>query len=180
MKRKTAPRLATLIFLLLPSLANAGGVFGCPPPGAPKAAARAPRGGTAWVHPQAVAAMTCVLRQLDALGVRIVPAYLGGYGCRPYNRSWHPLGLAIDVNQHARNVTDPYIPPQLTVQAAEACGVTSGAVWRYSPDNGHFEMRSASRSVQSRRGYRGYRYYRRRHHYRYPSEVNYRYSPYGY
>jgi hypothetical protein len=99
------------------------------------------------VHPSAVDALKCVVNGLQKAGLPIKT--LWGYGCRPLSNSNHPRGLAVDVDQYARDRTSPPVPRQQGVDIARSCNVTSGAVLR-NPENGHFEVRSMSRGAQAR------------------------------
>jgi hypothetical protein len=100
------------------------------------------------VHPVAVNQLKCVVEKLRAQGLPIKT--LWGYGCRPASYSLHPRGLAVDVDQYARDRTSPQVPRQAGVQIANSCNVVSGAIWR-NPDNGHFEVHSLSRQQQAQR-----------------------------
>ena len=111
----------------------------------PQALLQASNRNGAYVHPSAVNTFKCILNGFE--NIRVPIAWIGGYGCRPLRTSNHPRGLAIDINQYARDKTKPVVPRQPGVQIANRCNATSGAVWR-NPDNGHFEIRSASRSQQ--------------------------------
>ena len=125
--------------------------------GKPQALVKASNGNGAYVHPSAVSTFKCILGGFE--NVRMPIAWIGGYGCRPLATSNHPRGLAMDINQYARDKTKPVVPRQQGLQIARSCSATSGAVWR-NPDNGHFEIRSASRSRQSAKRQRA----RRRRH----------------
>jgi hypothetical protein len=125
--------------------------------GKPQALVRASNGSGAYVHPSAVKTFQCILKGFENISAPV--AWVGGYGCRPRRTSNHPRGLAIDINQYARDRTRPAVPRRPGVQIARNCNATSGAVWR-NPDNGHFEIRSASRSQQrSKRKYKKRRPY---------------------
>jgi|GEM_PF-5116510 len=102
----------------------------------------------AYVHPTAVPAFQCLLEGLERIKYPI--RFVGGYGCRPLPTSNHPRGLAVDVNQSARDVTNPNVYRWNATAVAKACNLTHGAVWR-KPDAGHFEIRSASRQQQAAR-----------------------------
>ena len=82
----------------------------------------------------------CIVGKLEASGYRI--AFLGGYARRKIaGRSvWskHADGLALDINQTARNRVSRRLPASTTAMA-RACGLLHGAVWR-NPDQGHFEV----------------------------------------
>jgi hypothetical protein len=122
---------------------------------------QASNGVGAYAHPSSVSTFQCILQGFENIGMRI--AWVGGYGCRPLRTSNHPRGLAMDVNQYARDRTRPVVPRQPGVDIARKCNATSGAVWRH-PDNGHFELRSASRSQQRARR-ASYPAYQRPRHY---------------
>jgi hypothetical protein len=152
--------LLLLAFLFIAAPAHAGKITksGCAGRN-PQALVRASNGIGAYVHPYAVDAFKCVLNGFEnTTRLRIV--WVGGYGCRR-NKSNHPRGLAMDINQYARDRTKPVVPRRPGVQIAHDCkNVTSGAVWR-NPDNGHFEIRSVSRAEQ------GYKQKRQRRHVQY-------------
>ena len=105
----------------------------------PKAWVRATNGKGDLVHPVAVETLSCVVKGLERIGLNIKA--IGGYGCRaPLGRSGavsnHPKGLAIDVNQYARDRTNPTVPRAQGIEIARSCNAVSGAVW-HDPDNGH-------------------------------------------
>lgn len=144
------PVTLTLIGLLaLATSAEAGKIHpGHCKQGKPQAIVKASNGSGAPVHPSAVQPFKCVLDGLER--ARIPIAFVYGYACRSLPTSNHPRGLAIDVNQHSRDVTRPVVNRHAGLQIARNCGVTSGAQWR-NPDNGHFEIRSSSRAQQQAR-----------------------------
>lgn len=102
-----------------------------------RATVRARSGVTVRVAPAARAALQCVIDAVEAAGVRIKA--LRGYGRGTVRGSLHPGGLALDINQTARNVTHPPVPRSVSNAAADHCGVISGARWGYA-DNGHWNL----------------------------------------
>jgi hypothetical protein len=137
----------------------------CAPKNAPRARIRATNGRAADdVHPAALGVLTCMLRGMEAQGLPIKTIW--GYGCRPRLRSgaasYHTRGMAIDINQSARDTTFPTVPREASIKVAQSCGGVSGAQWwrpsdankspaKRSSDNGHFEMHSLSRAEQASR-----------------------------
>lgn len=120
---------------------------------------RARSGATAHVGDRAVGAFQCLVRKLEAAGYRI--RFMGGWRAHGSVRhSLHPAGLALDVNQIARNVTRPRMPHN-EIALANACGLISGAQWGRA-DSGHFQL-----GGWAGRGH-GRHYARRAHHRRYP------------
>jgi hypothetical protein len=134
------------LFLLLASTAEAG-LF-CPPRNPPTADLYPGTSGNLRgpVHPSAVNSLRCVVEGLKRTGLAVKT--LWGYGCRPGSFSNHPRGLAVDVDQYARDRTNPSVPREQGVEIANSCGVVSGAIW-HQADNGHFEVRSLSRAEQA-------------------------------
>lgn len=116
--------------------------------GKPTQIIKSRNGSGAPVHPSAAKGLQCILDGLD--NARSPISFVYGYACRSLPTSNHPRGLAIDVNQHSRDVTRPTVPRQKGKQIAAACGMTSGAEWN-NPDNGHFEVRSMGRRQQAQR-----------------------------
>ena len=98
---------------------------------------RSSSGRTATVAASAAASFRCLIGKLEAAGYRI--DFMGGWrrhGSVP--RSKHPAGLAIDINQTARNRVTRAFPKGTNAMAA-SCGLKHGAVWR-DADGGHFEV----------------------------------------
>lgn len=116
--------------------------------GKPKAVLQASNGRGAEVHPVGLERFQCLLKGMEE--IRYPLKYIGGYGCRPLPTSNHPRGLAVDLNQSSRDITNPNIYRWKATQVAAKCNLTHGAVWR-NPDAGHFELRSQSRSQQQAR-----------------------------
>jgi hypothetical protein len=83
--------------------------------------------------------MQCVVDFVEQAGVKITA--MRGYGRGTVRGSLHPSGRAIDINQYARDATRPQVPRQIANDAADKCGVVSGARWSY-PDNGHWNLKS--------------------------------------
>lgn len=97
---------------------------------------RAKSGATAHVADSATSAFQCLVNGLEATGYRI--HFMGGWRKHGSVRgSLHPAGLALDINQFARNVTRPHLPASAT-SIAQSCGLIHGAVWR-NADAGHFQ-----------------------------------------
>lgn len=93
-------------------------------------------GATATVAGDAVGAFQCLISGLDNIGYRI--HFMGGWRKHGSVRgSLHPAGLALDINQFARNVTRPRMPEAAT-GIANSCGLIHGASWRHA-DAGHFQ-----------------------------------------
>ena len=82
------------------------------------------------------------------------------------NASAHPTGNALDINQTDRNVVTRAFPADVN-EMASSCGLFHGALWRGTPDKGHFEM-------ANRYGYvgGGRRYASRRVHKRFAERVS--------
>lgn len=109
---------------------------------------RSKSGAVATVSHSAVAAFQCLVNALEAQGYPI--KFMGGWRARGSVRgSLHPAGLALDINQHSRNVTRPRMPPN-EVALANACGLISGAQWRRG-DSGHFQLGGWSGHVRKHR-----------------------------
>lgn len=79
--------------------------------------------------------------------------FVGGYVFRTIagtrHLSKHAFGLAIDVNQVARNRVTRALPADATALAARH-GLVHGAVWS-DPDAGHFEVAGATHAPRARR-----------------------------
>ena len=82
----------------------------------------------------------------------------GTLGFRPHNRSGHPIGTAIDINQIGRGVRSKAgrgktIDPALEDELAEKWGLVSGNRWSDN-DQGHFGIRSeeAARAALEKQG----------------------------
>jgi len=114
-------------------------------------------GATARVADRAVSAFQCLVRKLDAAGYPI--RFMGGWRARgSVKASLHPSGLALDINQVARNVTRPRMPRN-EIALAHSCGLIAGAQWGWA-DSGHFQLGGwAGR-------HRAHRHARRHHHHR--------------
>lgn len=98
---------------------------------------RASSGATAKVADRAAGPFQCLINKLEEAGYRI--QFMGGYRRHGSRRqSLHPAGLALDINQYARNVTRPRMP-RSEIAIANSCGVISGAQWA-SRDSGHFQL----------------------------------------
>lgn len=98
---------------------------------------RSVSGVAARVAASATQAFQCFVDALDRQGYPI--RALGGWrahGSVP--GSLHPAGLAMDVNQVARNVTKPAMPSN-EIALANGCGLISGRQWR-SADSGHEQL----------------------------------------
>lgn len=94
-------------------------------------------GATAQVAQAAAGAFQCLVDGLDGIGYQI--HFMGGWRAHGSVRgSLHPAGLALDINQYARNVTRPRMPSAAT-GIASSCGLIHGAVWR-NADTGHFQQ----------------------------------------
>ncbi len=94
-------------------------------------------GVTANVASAAAGPLQCVVNGLEASGYRITS--MGGYRAHgSVAGSLHPRGMALDVNQVARNRTVPPMP-RGEIAIASACGTVSGAQWG-NPDSGHFQV----------------------------------------
>jgi hypothetical protein len=102
-------------------------------------------GATACVHPRARATFQRFVHALEGAGAQI--KFMGGYRPEDYcsKRHMHGCGLALDINQYARNVVRPGLPRSST-QLARQFGLLHGAVWGH-PDTGHFEVLGGPRGV---------------------------------
>ena len=89
------------------------------------------------VAESARAAMQCVVDFVERAGVKI--KYMRGFGAGTVRGSLHPSGQAIDINQYARNRTNPTVPAHVSNAAGDSCGVVSGARWG-NADNGHWNL----------------------------------------
>lgn len=75
----------------------------------------------------------------------------GTLGHRPHNRSGHPIGAAIDINQVGYGIRGrggKTLPTDVEDALAEKWGLTSGNKWR-RPDTGHFGIRSPEAASQA-------------------------------
>lgn len=98
---------------------------------------RSASGATAHVAAHAAAAFQCLIDRLDAQGYPI--RFMGGWRAHGSVRaSLHPAGLALDINQYARNRTRPRMPAN-EIALANACHLISGAQWGWA-DSGHFQL----------------------------------------
>jgi hypothetical protein len=98
---------------------------------------RSSSGATAHVADRAAGPFRCLIEKLERVGYRI--QFMGGYRRHGSRRhSLHPAGLALDINQYARNVTRPRMPRN-EVAIANSCGLVAGAQWS-SRDSGHFQL----------------------------------------
>lgn len=94
-------------------------------------------GASTTVAASAAGALQCVVTGLEAAGYPV--RFIGGYRRHGSVRgSLHPAGLALDVNQVARNRTVPRMPSN-EIAIANACGAISGAQWA-NGDSGHFQV----------------------------------------
>jgi hypothetical protein len=97
----------------------------------------------ACVARSAVGAFQAFVSALESTGYRI--DFMGGWwahgSCRGCNM--HPRGLAIDINQTARNRVTRRFPSGVTELAARY-GILHGAVW-HNADTGHFEVAQPGR-----------------------------------
>jgi hypothetical protein len=94
-------------------------------------------GATAHVATRAAHAFQCLVDRLEAAGYPI--RFMGGWRAHGSVRgSLHPAGLALDVNQLARNRTRPAMPSN-EIALANSCGLVSGAQWHWA-DSGHFQL----------------------------------------
>lgn len=97
---------------------------------------RARSGALAKVASSAVGAFQCVIDALEHEGYPV--KFMGGLSAGHMRNSLHHVGLALDINQYARNVTKPHMPSN-EISLAHSCGLTSGAEWRHG-DSGHFQV----------------------------------------
>jgi len=113
-------------------------------------AVSAKSGAVAHVAAHAVAAFQCIIDKLEQQGYPV--KFLGGFAHGGHiPGSLHYSGLALDVNQVARNVTRPAMPSN-EITLANSCGLISGAQWRWA-DSGHFQLGGwAGRTAVRRRG----------------------------
>jgi len=94
-------------------------------------------GAVAYVAEKARAAFQCLIDKLETEGYRIRD--MGGFASSGHIRhSLHYSGLAMDVNQLSRNVTNPPMPKN-EIYLANSCGLVSGAQW-HDADSGHFQL----------------------------------------
>jgi hypothetical protein len=120
---------------------------------------RSSSGATAHVASRATGAFQCLVSALDRQGYPI--RFMGGWRAHGSVRaSLHPAGLALDINQYARNVTRPRMPHN-EIALANSCGLISGAQWANS-DSGHFQLGGWSGGG---RHYASRRHSHRREHY---------------
>lgn len=141
------PLAGTLLLALIALVPNEAEANACMQ--GPGQRIRSRSGARADVHPVAAERFRCVVQKLERVySIRV----MGGYGCRPIRTSKHPRGLAMDINQYARDITRPRIPRASATEIARSCGVVHGSVWR-NPDAGHFEVPSYGRSAYASRGY---------------------------
>lgn len=120
---------------------------------------RSSSGATAHVAGRATGAFQCLVSALDRQGYPI--RFMGGWRAHGSVRaSLHPAGLALDINQYARNVTRPRMPHN-EIALANSCGLISGAQWS-NADSGHFQLGGWSGGG---RHYASRRHYHRREHY---------------
>jgi hypothetical protein len=88
------------------------------------------------VNPKAAEPFQKLLDWLEQNGYKV--AFARGYGRGTVRHSLHPSGMAIDINQVARNrVTRRY--PAGTTEYAASLGIFHGSKWR-SGDYGHFQI----------------------------------------
>lgn len=115
---------------------------------------RTAAGKSITVAARAAANFTAFVADLVAAGYRIDD--IGGWrahgSCRRCDM--HPRGLAIDINQTARNRVTRALPAGVTEMAARH-GLTHGAIWR-NPDQGHFELAGVHRYAARRHHRRAY------------------------
>lgn len=105
---------------------------------------RSKSGATAKVAASHASKFQCLVDKIDNSGYRI--RVLGGYRrgiCSP-PRHKHPCGLALDIDQTARDVTLRGFPRSQSTQFAKQCGLHPGSLWNHA-DTGHFEVPSSSR-----------------------------------
>lgn len=94
-------------------------------------------GATARVASRATGAFQCLVSALDRQGYPI--RFMGGLRAHgSVHGSLHPSGLALDINQHGRNVTRPRMPHN-EIALASSCGLVAGAQWA-NADSGHFQL----------------------------------------
>ncbi len=98
---------------------------------------RSASGATAHVASRATGAFQCLVSALDRQGYPI--RFMGGWRAHgSVHGSLHPAGLALDINQHGRNVTRPRMPRN-EIALAKSCGLIAGAQWA-NADSGHFQL----------------------------------------
>lgn len=115
---------------------------------------RSKSGVTAQVAAAALGPLQCVVDALEAAGYPV--RFLGGWRARGSVRgSLHPMGMALDINQVARNRTVPRMPAS-EIAIARACGAVSGAQWAHG-DSGHFQVGGWEGSARRRQRSRGRR-----------------------
>jgi len=99
---------------------------------------RSVSGATATVAGHVSHKFQCLVNKLDRAGYKI--KFMGGIranGSVPNSK--HPRGLALDINQTARNVVTHRFPAG-TNEMASSCGLFHGKMWGYA-DTGHFETK---------------------------------------
>lgn len=102
---------------------------------------RSRSGATARVASSHAHQFRCLVNEIDATGYRI--RFMGGVragSCAPPANK-HPCGLALDIDQTARDVTLRGFPRQASTVLAKRCGLFPGSEWR-NADTGHFEVPS--------------------------------------
>lgn len=120
MKRERPQRLKRRVVTVLPSIGLV----------------RASSGAVARVAAHATEAFQCIVNRLEQRGYPV--RFMGGLSSGHMRNSLHHVGLALDVNQVARNVTKPRMPGN-EIELANSCGLVSGAQWR-NADSGHFQL----------------------------------------
>jgi hypothetical protein len=124
------------------------GVFVCVLVPAHAGIVKARSGATATVADRAVSTFQCIVDRLEGQGYPV--RFLGGYRRHGSVRhSLHPMGLALDINQYARNRTRPRMPSN-EIAIANGCGAVSGAQWRHA-DSGHEQIGGWTGSGHERR-----------------------------
>lgn len=94
-------------------------------------------GAVAYVAARATSAFQCIINSLEDAGYKIHE--MGGFANSGHiSHSLHYSGLALDINQLARNITKPRMPVN-EIALANSCGLISGAQWR-NADSGHFQF----------------------------------------
>ena len=90
------------------------------------------------------------LNDYEAAGGKISQGSTGGLNTRPGNKSYHPLGRAIDVNQHSRNVIGSGLPGGIKAEEelAHKWGLRAGSEFS-NPDRGHYEVHNRARARQA-------------------------------
>jgi hypothetical protein len=126
------------------------------PPPAVASVIHSRSGASATVAAIAARALQCVISGLEAAGYPV--KFIGGYRRHGSVRgSLHPAGMALDVNQVARNHTVPKMPSN-EIAIANSCGAISGAQWA-NGDSGHFQVGGWVGNGRARR--HGHRRHRR-------------------